>query len=67
MGSKAAVAFANIFMSRIETEIISKSKTQPLERKRYIDNAFSLWETGREIILQFVLEANTHPRLRSRV
>ena len=67
MGSKAAVAFANIFMSRIETEIISKSKTQPLEWKRYIDHAFSLWETGREIILQFVLEANTHPRLLSRV
>ena len=48
-------------------QIISKSKTQPLEWKRYIDHAFSLWETGREIILQFVLEANTHPRLRSRV
>ena len=55
-----AVAFANIFMSRIETEIISKSKTKPLGWKRCIDNVFSLWEKGRETINQFVLEANTH-------
>ena len=55
-----AVAFANIFMSRIETEIISKSKTKPLRWKRCIDDVFSLWEKGRETINQFVLEANTH-------
>ena len=42
MGSKIAVAFANIFMSKIETEIISKSKFKPLEWKRYIDDVFSL-------------------------
>ena len=55
-----AVAFANIFMSRIETEIISKSKTKLLEWKRCIDDVFSLWEKGRETINQFVLEVNTH-------
>ena len=48
------------FMSRIETEIISKSKTKPLRWKRCIDDVFSLWEKGRETINQFVLEANTH-------
>ena len=38
MGTKIAVAFANIFMSSVETEIISQSNTQPLEWKRYIDD-----------------------------
>ena len=42
MGTKVAVAFANTFMSAVETEIISKSKIKPLEWKRYIDNVFSL-------------------------
>lgn len=42
MGSKTAVAYANIFMSKIKTEIISKSKFKPLEWKRYIDDVFSL-------------------------
>jgi len=38
MGTKMAVAFANIFMSSVGTEIISQSNTKPLEWKRYIDD-----------------------------
>ena len=38
MGTKMAVAFANIFMSSVETEMISQSNTKPLEWKRYIDD-----------------------------
>ena len=60
MGTKVAVAFANIFMSTVETEIINKSKIKPLEWKRYIDDVFSLWDTNREEIDQFILEANRH-------
>ena len=37
MGTKMAVAFANIFMSSVETEIISQSN-KPLEWKRYIED-----------------------------
>ena len=33
-----AVAFANIFMPSVETEIISQSNTKPLEWKRYTDD-----------------------------
>ena len=32
-----AVAFANIFMSAVESKIIGKSKIKPIEWKRYID------------------------------
>ena len=38
MGTKMAVAFANIVMSSVETEIISQSNTKPPEWKRYIDD-----------------------------
>ena len=41
MGTKMAVAFANIFMAHIEEEIIRQSKTKPREWKRYIDEIFS--------------------------
>ena len=57
MGTKMAVAFANIFMSAVETDIINKSKTKPLKWKRYIDDIFSLWDARKEIDL-FILEAN---------
>ena len=60
MGTKVAVSFANIFMSAVETEIINKSKIKPLEWKRYSDDVFSLWDTKREEIDQFILEANSH-------
>ena len=60
MGTKVAVSFANIFMSAVETEIMNKSKIKPLEWKRYIDDVFSLWDTKREEIEQFILEANRH-------
>ena len=40
MGTEVAVAFANIFMSAVETEILNLSKTTALEWKRYIDDNF---------------------------
>ena len=60
MGTKMAVAFANIFMSRVETEIMSQSTIKPLVWKRYIDDVFSLWNTNRGEITQFIEQANKH-------
>ena len=60
MGTKMAVAFANIFMSAVETAILSQSSTKPLEWKRYIDDVFSLWDTNREEIDKFIEHANRH-------
>ena len=61
MGTKMAVAFANIFMSAVETEIISLSNTKPLEWKRYIDDIFSLWNVDKkEIEEEFLVLANRH-------
>ena len=60
MGTKMAVAFANIFMSEVETEILKASDTKPLQWKRYIDDGFSLWGCERDKIQLFINEANKH-------
>jgi len=60
MGTKVAVAFANIFMSAIETEIIRLSSNKPLVWKRYIDGIFSLWNIDKKDIGLFIELANNH-------
>ena len=60
VGTKMAVAFANIFMSAIETEIINKSPHKPLVWKRFIDDIFSLWNVDKEEIYSFIELANNH-------
>ena len=42
MGTKIAVAFANIFMAEVETEILNQSTLKPIVWKRYIDDIFSI-------------------------
>ena len=58
MGTKMAVTFPNIFMTSVETEIISLSKTKPLEWKRNIDDTFSLWNAYKKEIEDFIILAN---------
>ena len=60
MGTKMAVTFANMFMAKIETEILNQSVTKPLVWKRYIDDVISIWNTTREKITQFIEQANSH-------
>ena len=60
MGTKVAVAFANIFMAKVETELLKKSAIKPICWKRYIDDIFSLWGTRREQITHFIEQANNH-------
>ena len=45
-----------------------KNKIKSLEWKRYIDDVFSSWDTKRQEIDQFILEANRHhPTINSRL
>ena len=55
-----AVAFANIFMSKVESEILNQSVLKPLVWKRYIGDIFSLWTINREGIMPFIEQANNH-------
>ena len=61
MGTKMAVAFANIFMAEIETKLIKQSNTKPIKWKRYIDDIFSLWDSNIKEINLFIKQANFHP------
>ena len=60
VGTKMAVSFANIFMTKVETDILSQSVTKPLVWKRFRDDVFSLWDISREKITNFVELVNKH-------
>ena len=65
MGTKAAVAFANIFMAEIETQILRQSKHKPPEWIRYTDDIASLRVTTKDEVLQFIQKANQfHPKIK---
>ena len=65
MGTKMAVAFANIFMASIEKEILRQSVNKPETWKRFIDDVFCLWDTNKEEIEHFNEQANSyHPTIK---
>ena len=65
MGKKMANAFANIFMAGIETQIAGQSLVKPTVWKRYIDDIFSLWDTGKHDIERLIEQSNScHPTIK---
>ena len=42
MGTKVAVTFPNIFMGKVESQILERNAIKPLAWKRYIDDIFSI-------------------------
>ena len=65
MGTKMAVAFANIFMNEVETKMLNKSKIKPIVWKRYIDDVFSLWDVPKRDIDLFIQQAHAfHPTIK---
>ena len=65
MGTKTAVALANIFRASIEKEILRQSFNKPLTWKRFIDDVFCSWDTNKEEIEHFIERANSyHPTVK---
>ena len=60
MGTKMAVAFANIFMGTVESQILRRSVLKPLVWKRFIDEIFSIWNINKDQVTQFIEQANSH-------
>ena len=63
MGMKMAVAFCNIFMNKVKTDILSQSLFKLLVWKRYIDDIFSHWTTNRDRIENLIEQAK-HPPIK---
>ena len=64
VGTKMAVAFANILMADFETKLIRQSRIKPTGWKRYIDDVFSLWNRSKQDINLFIEQANQfHPSI----
>ena len=59
-GQEMAVAFSNIFMNKVDTEILSQSELKPRVWKRFIEDIFSLWTINRYRIEQFIEQVNDH-------
>ena len=65
MGTKMVVAFANIFMGKIEKQMLNENAHKPLAWKRYINDIIFLWHTSREVPEKFIEQANKqHPTIR---
>ena len=65
MGTKMAVAFANVFMAKTEREILRLSYKKPLVWKRFIDDVFLLWNISRDEVNAFIEQANRlHPTIK---
>ena len=60
MGTKMAVAFANIFIVKVESQILERSAIKPLAWKRYIDDIFYIWNINKDVVTQFIEQANNH-------
>ena len=60
MGTKMAVAFANIFMETVGSQILRRSVLKPVVWKRYIDDIFSIWNINKDQVTQFIEQANSH-------
>ena len=65
MGTRMAPSYANIFMGKLEKELLAHSRKKPTVWWRYIDDVFALWTHGEESLNNFIGEINqAHPTIK---
>ena len=65
MGTKLAPAYANLFMGKLEHEILSHAPHKPIFYKRYIDDILLLWPHSELELNNFLLAMNSfHPSIK---
>ena len=65
MGTKMAPAYANIFMGRLENQLVMSVTLKPFSWLRFIDDIDMKWTHGRDSLEDFLQRANNfHPTIK---
>ena len=65
MGTKMAPAYANIFMGRLENQLLMSVTLKPFSWLRFIDDIDMKWTHGRDSLEDFLQRANSfHPTIK---
>lgn len=65
MGTKMAPSYANLFMARLEQDMMNKSQLQPKVWRRYIDDIFAIFHCTEDELVAHLQHLNTlHPTIK---
>lgn len=65
MGTKMAPSYANLFMGKLENDMLNGYPKEPKLWLRYFDDAFMIWTHGEHELNQFILYLNSyHPTIK---
>ena len=65
MGTRMAPSYANLFMAKLEEDLLAWTSARPHTWWRYIDDIFAIWEHGRESLMTFLDQINSfHPSIK---
>jgi predicted GIY-YIG superfamily endonuclease len=65
MGTKMAPSYANIFMGKLEGQLLASVERTPYQWVRFIDDIEMKWQYGRESLDDFISKANNfHPSIK---
>lgn len=65
MGTKMAPSYANIFMGKVEKQLLECSIEKPLSWYRFIDDVDMKWDKGDQELQTFITNANNqHPTIK---
>ena len=65
MGTRMAPSYANIFMGKLETQLLEGDTDRPTVWWRYLDDVFIIWPHGKGCFKRFVEQINNmHPTIK---
>ena len=65
MGTRMAPSYANIFMDKLENDLLQHVTNKPVIWWRYIDDIFTTWPHNEESLMVFLNEINYfHPTIK---